>query len=138
MLACTAMEPTWTQKGEAILADQKDIPHISARTLGIRHNSHHSTVTKYISEVELGVVGKHPGRRTSLNSSQVHFVTELAFTLKSASSVKIACSMKAQGASMSIQAANRCLRDNGIVCGYPKNVQLLPDLNKGRRMWWAS
>lgn len=138
MFTCSAMEPSWTQKRDAILADHKDNPHLSARKLGIRHNSHHSTATKYISEAEQGVVGKQPGRPTSLRRSQVKVVVELAVAQKSASSVKIACCMKAQGVDVSPQTVNRCLRGNGIVCGYPQNVPLLSEVNKGRRMRWAS
>lgn len=138
MFTCSAMESSWTQKRAAILADHKHNPHLSARKLGVRHKSHHSTVTKYISELEQGVVGKQPGRPTSLSSSQVKDVVKMALAQKSASSVKIACSMKAQGVDVSPQTVNRCLRDNGVVCGYPKNVPHLSHRNKGRREQWSS
>ena len=138
MFACSAMDTSWTEKRDAILADHKGNPHLSARKLGIRHNSHHSTVTKYISEVEQGVVGQKPGRPASLGSSQIKLVKRLALAQKSASSAKISCILKAQGIDVSPQTVNRSLRDNGIVCGYPKNVPLLSDLNKRKRMQWAS
>ena len=138
MFTCSAMKSSWTQKRDAILADHKADPYLSARKLGIRHNRHHSTVTKYISEVEQGVVGKQPGRPTSLSSSQVKLVKKLALAQNSASSVKIACILKAQGTDVSPQTVNRSLRVNGIVCGYPKNVPLLSDFNKDRRLQWAS
>jgi hypothetical protein len=138
MFTCRAMKSPWSQKRGAILADHDQHPQLSARKLGKRHSCHHSTVSKYISEERRGVVGRPGGRPTALSSLQVKGVVKKAVAQRSASSVRLASNLRAQGIAVSSKTVNRNLRENGIACGYPKRVPPLKAVHKTKRMKWAS
>lgn len=138
MFTCSAMKSSWSEKRAAILASHGKEPHLSARMLGKKHNCHHSTVSKYISEEEQGIVGKAGGRPTALSSLQVKSVMKKAVAQKSASSVRLASGLKAQGVVVSSKTVNRNLRENGIACGYRKRVPALSQDHKDKRVKWAS
>jgi len=132
------MKSSRTEKRTAILADHAEQPHVKARELGRKHNCHHSTVSKYLREEMEGVVGKPVGRPTAFSSSQVKNVVKKAVAQKSASSVRLASGLNAQGIIVSSKTVNRNLRENGVACGYPKRVPPLKPIHKINRMKWAS
>lgn len=138
MFTCSAKMPSWKLKRDAILADHHKYPHISARKLAERHDAHHSTVSKYISEGRGGSECKPPGRPRALSRVQVKGVVKKAVAQKAASSVKIASCLNAQGVAVSSKTVNRNLRENGVAFGFPRRVPILSEDNKLKRMRWAS
>lgn len=132
------MKSSNSQKRAAVLDAYHDNPSLSFRSLAESHDCSHSTVSKYISEDRQGMASKPPGRPTALSRLQVKGVVKKALAQKSASSVRIASCLKAQGVTVSSETVNRNLRENGVACGYPKRVPALSQLHKVTRVKWAS